>query len=266
MKKQVHIFLTAVMFYTRIPCPSWVNHSEDMLNRATIYFPLIGWLVGGFGAVVFALSNLLFPTTIALLLSMISTILLTGAFHEDGFGDVCDGFGGGWSKEKILTIMKDSRMGAYGVIGLIAILSLKYAGLVAISEQNGTFGTTLNVIMALLVAHPLSRLVAVSMIFTMDYARENDDSGKAKPVAKKLPLSDFLMACFWGLTPLSIAAVFYENFAFFLLILPLWAVQIYLKSYFNKWINGYTGDCLGATQQVAEVVIYLSFLAIWKYF
>ncbi|MDZ7878326.1 MAG: adenosylcobinamide-GDP ribazoletransferase [Saprospiraceae bacterium] len=265
MKKQFHIFLTAVMFYTRIPCPSWVNHSEEMLNRATIYFPFIGWIVGGFGALIFGVSHLVFPNSVAILLSMISTILLTGAFHEDGFGDVCDGFGGGWTKEKILTIMKDSRMGAYGVIGLLAILAMKYASIDGILSLNRPFSALFDGIIALLIAHPLSRLVAVWMIFTMEYARENDADGKAKPVAKRLPFSDFLVACFFGLAPLSMAALFYQNPCILLVVLPLFILKKYLEYYFKKWIDGYTGDCLGATQQMAEVLIYLSLLIIWKF-
>ena len=113
MKKEVQIFLTAVMFYTRIPVPSWVNHDADYLNKATKYFPLIGWIVGIIAVLVFVGANYLFNPSIAIIISMAASVLLTGAFHEDGFADVCDGFGGGWTKEKILMIMKDSRVGAY---------------------------------------------------------------------------------------------------------------------------------------------------------
>ena len=257
MKKQLHVFLTAVMFYTRIPCPSWIDHSEEILNKATIYFPFIGWIVGAFGALVFGLAQLVLPDEIAIFLSMIATILMTGAFHEDGLGDVCDGFGGGWTKEKILTIMKDSRMGAYGVIGLILILGLKFLALKAFPFF---------VIGFLLVAHPLSRWVAVWMIFTMDYARENDDDGKAKPVAKKLSSIEFVIATLFGLIPLSILAFYFKNPLLLGAILPLILLKKYLEYYFKKWIGGYTGDCLGATQQVAEVIIYLSLLMIWKLF
>jgi adenosylcobinamide-GDP ribazoletransferase len=257
MKKQLHVFLTAVMFYTRIPCPSWIDHSEDILNKATIYFPFIGWIVGAFGALIFGLAQMILPDEIAIMLSMIATILMTGAFHEDGLGDVCDGFGGGWTKEKILTIMKDSRMGAYGVIGLILILGLKFLALKAFPFF---------VIGFLLVAHPLSRWVAVWMIFTMDYARENDDDGKAKPVAKKLSFIEFIIATLFGWIPLSILAFYFKNPLLLGAILPLILLKKYLEYYFKKWIGGYTGDCLGATQQVAEVVIYLTLLVIWKLF
>ena len=92
-----------------------------------MYFPLIGWIVGGFSALIFWASSFLFPVSISIIFSMIASILVTGAFHEDGFADVCDGFGGGWTKEKILEIMKDSRVGSYGVIGMILMLGTKFA-------------------------------------------------------------------------------------------------------------------------------------------
>jgi adenosylcobinamide-GDP ribazoletransferase len=258
MKKQLNIFLTAVMFYTRIPCPSWIDHSEDLLNKATIYFPFIGWIVGAFGALIYYGTAQILPLDIAVLISMIATILMTGAFHEDGFGDVCDGFGGGWTKEKILTIMKDSRMGAYGVIGLIMILGIKFLALKSCISIS-------YVVFSLLIAHPLSRTVAVWMIFTMDYARENDADGKAKPVAQKLGFSEFMIALLFGLLPLSIGAFYEQNPFILTAILPLFLLKKYLEKYFIKWIGGYTGDCLGATQQIAEVVIYLSLLIIWKF-
>ncbi len=104
IRREIQIFFAALMFFTRIPCPTWVKHSQETLNKASRYFPLIGWIVGAIGASVFWISSLLFPPVLAVLLSMIATILLTGAFHEDGFADVCDGFGGGWTQEEILRI------------------------------------------------------------------------------------------------------------------------------------------------------------------
>src|SRR5258708_5864215 len=125
IKKEFHIFLTAVMFYTRIPCPKWVDHSSEFLNKATRYFPLIGWIVGAFCFGTYYGLQYIYPIEIAIIISMAAGILITGAFHEDGFADVCDGFGGGWTKQKILDIMKDSHIGAYGVIGLILLFLLK---------------------------------------------------------------------------------------------------------------------------------------------
>ena len=99
MKKQLHIFFTALMFYTRIPCPKNIDHNPEYLNKASRYFPLIGWIVGGISFGVYYLSAILFSSEIAVILSIIAGILTTGAFQEDGFAEVCDGFGGGWTKE-----------------------------------------------------------------------------------------------------------------------------------------------------------------------
>lgn len=254
MRRQLHIFLTAVMFYTRIPCPSWVDHDAELLNKATMYFPLIGYIVAGIGALVLYVGSMVLPISIAILLSMIATILLTGAFHEDGFADVCDAFGGGWTKDKILEIMKDSRLGTYGVIGLILMLGLKYS---AVSSFEGRWLFT-----SMILAHPLSRYVAVMIIATMNYVRENDDS-KAKPVAKVLSNVELSIAGIFAFVPYILLILSHPNtWLISLVVFPLMAVLIYLRGYFAKWIGGYTGDCLGATQQVSEVVIYLTLLGV----
>ena len=252
MKKEVQIFLTAVMFYTRIPVPSWVNHDADYLNKATKYFPLIGWIVGIIAVLVFVGANYLFNPSIAIIISMAASVLLTGAFHEDGFADVCDGFGGGWTKEKILMIMKDSRVGAYGVIGTIFILSLKFYVLASF--------TPIQIPIVLIAAHALSRWAASTFILTHEYVRENEDS-KAKPVAKKFLFAHFLIASLFGILPI----ILFKNAMAFLLIIPVYLMKVYLANYFKKWIGGYTGDCLGATQQLCEIVLYLSAFVLWKF-
>jgi adenosylcobinamide-GDP ribazoletransferase len=129
MKKELRVFFTALMFYTRIPCPKWVDHDDDYINQATRYFPFIGWIVGVICFLFLYGASLLLPVPVAVVISMLAGVFITGAFHEDGFADVCDGFGGGWTKEKILLIMKDSRVGAYGVIGLVVLLLLKASAL-----------------------------------------------------------------------------------------------------------------------------------------
>jgi adenosylcobinamide-GDP ribazoletransferase len=130
LRAHLRLLLLAVQFYTRLPVPAWVGYSDELLNKATVYFPLVGWLVGSVAAGAFMGANFLFRNTeLALLLSMVASILLTGAFHEDGFADVCDGFGGGWTPDKILAIMKDSRLGTYGVTGLGLLLAGKFLAL-----------------------------------------------------------------------------------------------------------------------------------------
>src|SRR3989442_594713 len=112
MKDQWQLLRTAIMFYTRIPVGN-MHHASDRLNNATRYLPFIGWITGGAMALVLCGAGHLAPWPVSILLSLITGIWITGAFHEDGFADMCDGFGGGWTKEKILLIMKDSRIGAF---------------------------------------------------------------------------------------------------------------------------------------------------------
>ncbi|HAR72398.1 MAG TPA: adenosylcobinamide-GDP ribazoletransferase, partial [Flavobacteriaceae bacterium] len=115
LKKEVTYFLTALMFFTRIPIPFKIPYSNEIMNQSQKYYAAIGLLVGAFNALIYTICQFILPVDIAIIITMIASVLLTGAFHEDGFTDVCDSFGGGYGKEKILTIMKDSRIGAYGV-------------------------------------------------------------------------------------------------------------------------------------------------------
>ena len=255
MKNEIRIFFTALMFYTRIPCPSWIDHSEEYINKATRYFPLIGWIVGVAAAFVVLGAHYFFPDSVCIILSLATSILITGAFHEDGFADVCDGFGGGWTKEKILDIMKDSRVGAYGVIGLALLLSLKIYTLIELMHLDIWY-----CLKAIILAHVISRFSAVTMIFTHEYSRE-DETSKIKPIAKKLTLKNFFISSIW-LFP---ALLLFQNWWILLVIVPVYFMKIYLAKYFSKWIGGYTGDCLGATQQVTEIITLLFCLALWKF-
>ncbi|AYN05005.1 adenosylcobinamide-GDP ribazoletransferase [Flavobacterium sp. 140616W15] len=264
MKKQLHIFFTALMFYTRIPCPKNIDHNPDYLNKASRYFPLIGWIVGGISFLAFYGASFLVSLFAAVIIGMIAGILTTGAFHEDGFADVCDGFGGGWTKEKILLIMKDSAIGAYGAIGVVLLFLLKFqllSELVTteiITNQKSTF----TILLLFIAGHSISRLVAISIVFTHEYSRE-DASSKSKPIAKSFSWKEVVGSFFFGLLPLLVLSYF--QYQILLVILPVFLARYFLARYFQKWIDGYTGDCLGATQQVCEVIFYLSVIAIWKF-
>ncbi|WP_394750627.1 adenosylcobinamide-GDP ribazoletransferase [Spongiimicrobium salis] len=252
MKKQIDIFFTALMFFTRIPCPKWINHNPDYLRQSSKYFPLIGILVGSIGALFFYGAALLFPKEIAILLSMVATIYTTGAFHEDGFADVCDGFGGGWTKEKILLIMKDSRLGTYGVIGILAVLALKFFALY--------HSPTALIPIVLISGHALSRFIATTLIYTHPYVRDTEDS-KAKPAAKSMSLSMLVISGIFGMLPL----LLFKNPWVFVVLIPVYLSKVFLGRKFKKWIGGQTGDCAGAVQQLSELIFYLSLIALWKF-
>lgn len=244
LQNQWRYFLTAVMFFTRVPVRFESFDNAD-LNKATRYFPLIGILVGCVGALVFWISDILLPLEIALLLSMASTVLLTGAFHEDGLADAVDGLGGGWSREQVLTIMVDSRIGSYGAIGLVFVLVTKYQ---ALSYQLSAF------IPATLVAgHALSRLCAVLVMSTQSYVKAE---GKAKPLATELNITELTVATFFGLAPMA-----FLQFKFLAALVPVAIVWLWFSAKMRSRIGGYTGDCLGAMQQLTEVAFYVGLLA-----
>jgi adenosylcobinamide-GDP ribazoletransferase len=260
MKNEIKIFLTALMFYTRIPCPSFVDHDPDYINKATRYFPLIGWIVGGISFLFYWLSCFLFDTNIAVVISLIAGVLTTGAFHEDGLADVFDGFGGGWTKEKILDIMKDSRVGAYGAIAIVFLLLLKYIGLNNLVATKQF--TNIQILILFITYHSLARLAAINIVFTSTYSRD-DETSKVKPIAKTNSYKEIVGAYFFGLLPL--AFLTYFNIKFLIVLLPLLLLVFFSRRYFIKWIGGYTGDCLGAVEQMAELIIILTFVALCKF-
>lgn len=241
---QFNIFRTALMFYTRIPVGNINNYESSMLSKSTRYFPIIGLIVGALTAGVYWLLSLILPNAIALLLSMAFSVYLTGAFHEDGFADFCDGFGGGYTKEKVLTIMKDSRIGTYGTVGLAFVLATKFIALNEISPI---------IIMATLIAgHTLSRLIPVILLYTSSYVRE-DATSKSKPIGHKDSVGAFIFSILTGLIPFIWLSV--NTIIIFTVAITI--VTIIFRRYITKKIGGYTGDVLGALQQISEVVFYL---------
>lgn len=245
----LNIFLTALMFYTRIPIRREIDYSPENLNKATRFFPFIGLIVGGIGALVFWSTSFLLPTLVAVILSTAATVYTTGAFHEDGFADFCDGFGGGYSKERIITIMKDSRIGTYGAAGLLLILLTKIFTLFSIDTKQ--------IPLTILAAHGLSRVMPVLIIFTTNYVLDNETS-KIKPIGKKGSVTDLISAIIFG----SVMLIFFPWFYAATIVPTLLIITFIFRKYINRKIGGYTGDCLGALQQISEVVFYLKVLII----
>ena len=245
------------MFYTRIPIPKETAYSDDLLNESRTYFPAIGIIVGSFGALCFLLSAHFLPLSIAIALSMTSTILITGAFHEDGFADSCDGLGGGWSSEQVLIIMKDSRLGTYGCIGLISIIGIKYLALFELAQLN------LFLFCALLIySHTLSRTCASAIIEYYDYVQDVQQS-KVKPITdRRLSSQQKKLSLLITIVPAILLACSNFDLIGSLILSCLLAgfISWSWANYCKRRINGYTGDTLGATQQLSEISIYLVFL------
>lgn len=245
LRSELEYFFGAVRFFTRLPVPAWVGHSPEALNHSARYFPLVGLVVGLIGALVFAFASFFLPKTLAVLLAMAATVLVTGAFHEDGWADMVDGFGGGWTRERTLEIMKDSRIGSYGTIALVLLLLAKFMALVELDM--------LLIAPALIAGHALSRLCATSLLHFLDYAREE---GKAKPLATRIGNGELALAAVFGL----IALPMLPPLSALVGVVFAAVATLFLARKFHHRLGGYTGDCLGATQQLAEVAFYLGLL------
>lgn len=245
---QLKLFLLALGFYTRLPVPPMPDYRQ--LPQSTVCLPLIGWLVGGITALSFYFADFLWPQTTAVILALIAGIFLTGAFHEDGFADVCDGFGGGWGKQRVLEIMKDSHIGVYGFLGLLLIFLLKISLLAAMPADI--------VPLVLLSGHSISRLPPLLLMRRYSYARIGDS--KAAAAVYQPNRNELIFATGMALLPMALLPALC-----LLAILPVLLVTLYLGRYFYRIIGGYTGDCLGASQQVAETVFYLAVSALWTF-
>ena len=247
LQREINLFFIALTFLTRLPAPKSLVFASDSLNASARYYPLIGIVVGVITAVCYWVFSLVFTAQLSVLLSMVAGVLVTGAFHEDGFADCCDGFGGGWDKLQVLTIMKDSRVGVYGVVGIGLLLAVKFFALVAFPGDL--------IVFVLILAHCLSRLVSVSLLYDSDYV-QLDTLSKVKPVAKELPAGALLFAIVSS-APLMLGLSLTQSIVLIVcLLLFRWQAARYLV----KRIGGYTGDCLGAVQQLSEVLVYLVLL------
>jgi adenosylcobinamide-GDP ribazoletransferase len=256
MLQQLRLFFTAVQFFTRLPVPAWVGHSAQQLDQSARYFPATGLLVGAIAATVLWLTSAVLPLALAVALSMAASILVTGAFHEDGLSDFVDGMGGGYTPEKVLAIMKDSHTGAYGVIALVLALLLKYQALLALCSSH----SPVFVCAALISAHAVSRLMAVSIMFSHSYVR-HDDSARAKPAAQSLSPASYAIALLTGaLALLLLLAAGAGSGSLLLAVACAFLLRIYLALLMLKKIGGYTGDCLGAVQQLSEIAFYSGLL------
>jgi len=230
-----------------------VGFQLEWLQQSTRYFPLVGWIVAWITALVYVVAVQFWPQPVAVVLSTAAGIWLTGAFHEDGFADVCDGLGGSALRERALEIMRDSRLGAYGVIGIVLLLATKIVTLNALLPWQ--------LLAALGMAHPLSRWLATCLIWRMQYVREE---GRAKPMAQHMRSGEFFLATCFAVVPVALCTwlglMSWQRIAAGLACAALAAA--WLARLFSRRLGGYTGDCLGAVQQLSEAAFYLGALAV----
>ena len=256
----VRHYLLAVQFFTRIPVTGrlaeWVGYSPALLRASAAHFPGVGWLVAAVAAGVYAALQLaLGPQPLAPLVAAtfctIATVLLTGGFHEDGLADVADGLGGSHERERALDIMKDSRIGAYGAMALVLALLAK----VSLLALLGTHGLGV-VLAALLGAHVLSRFWPLLLVRWLAHVGDTARS-KSKPLAEQISGAALVAAGLWCFAPL--ALVWQAQSALFLIVSVVCSAvgAAHMARRFAHRLQGFTGDCLGAVQQVSEIFFYL---------
>ncbi|MEP6963957.1 MAG: adenosylcobinamide-GDP ribazoletransferase [Polaromonas sp.] len=272
MTQFIRQYLLAVQFFTRIPITGrladWVGFSPELLRASAAHFPGVGVVVGAVAAAVFALLQAALPDTsftalVAAVFSTIATVLLTGGFHEDGLADVADGLGGSYDRERALDIMKDSRVGAFGAMALVLALLCKVALLALLGSVEGLpvalEASPFNgwyVCAALWTGHIVSRGLPLVMIRRLAHVGDTAKS-KSKPLADQISSAGLLIAFFWCFAALALSSLGLN--AINLIVGCSFAVLALLAMLrlFKRRLQGFTGDCLGATQQVCEIAFYL---------
>jgi adenosylcobinamide-GDP ribazoletransferase len=238
-----HDLLSAIQFLTRIPVPS-PPYDAHSLSRAVKFFPLVGLLIGALAAL---LSHLLIPhlpRTTAALLTLTFLVLITGCFHEDALADTADGFGGGWNREQILVILKDSRIGAYGATALALSLLARLALISTIPVERLTA--------YLIAAHVLCRWTTLPLSHFLPDAR-SEAQGQGSRIAQLTTRGTFI---FGTLFAFAIAAIALRLQAIAPIAAAI-AISAISGLYYRSRIGGVTGDCFGATNQLTEIAIYL---------
>lgn len=284
LRHELRLLLTAVQFFTRLPVPAWVGWSAAQAAASVRYLPAVGWAVGALFGTVLLLALALWPAPLAVGLALWAGLWFTGAFHEDGFADCCDALGGHLPPERALAVMKDSRVGAYAVIGLIVLLGLKAAAWVTLLAQApplpgwhlagvagavgpaGTAGllATAGGILGLAIAsHALSRLAPLVVMARLDYVRPEGSGSKSQPLASQRPGAGALAwAALWALAPLAaLPALGWPLSNGVAAGLGAAGVMALAVVWLRRRLGGYVGDTLGAVQQATELAFLLGMCA-----
>jgi adenosylcobinamide-GDP ribazoletransferase len=255
--RELRLFLLALQFLTRVPVPAWVGFDDALMRRAVRHFPLVGALVGTFGAGIALAAGRLWPPTVAAALGVAGTVWLTAALHEDGLADTFDALLGAASREKALVIMKDSRIGTYGAVALGLSLLLRVL-LLAESMAHGPWAC----MSAWIASHAAGRSVAVMLMYTLPYA---GDEGRAKTRAlnRDVRASDVAWAAAVGLLAVTIAASRQSMPAFVVTAccLSMLTLFVLMRAWLGHRLGGHTGDTLGATEQLGEIGLLLAITA-----
>lgn len=247
---ELRAFALALQFLTRLPLPGANTCSAQHIAASVRYYPLVGALIGGLCAAVFWLADLWLPGLLAVLLSVAAGLAATGALHEDGLADTFDGIGASADRNRVLQVMRDSRMGTYGAVALVMALALKTAALASMAP--------IAVCLALVAGHGLSRLSSIVVMQTSTYVRE---TGAATPLAKPIGLLGWFITLVTGIV-LAVGLLWLLSPVTAIIALAgLVAGHVLMRLCFERKLGGYTGDTLGAVQQASEIGLYLGVCA-----
>jgi adenosylcobinamide-GDP ribazoletransferase len=245
IRREGAIFFAAWGYFTRLPVPRWGGYEHAHFKQVMRWFPAMGFIVGACGAAVTLAALLWWSVPVAVICGMATTLLVTGALHEDGLADTLDGCGGGTTREDKLRIMKDSRLGSFGAIGISLALLLKFSLLTELAVMPPA-----SFALVLIAAHSVSRLAAMAQMIGLDYAREE---GKSMALTARMGKGSWAFAVLCGLFPCFFLP--HAQLATALLLLIFFTLAA--TRYAFKHLGGYTGDTLGATQQFSELAFYL---------
>lgn len=246
----------ALIFFTRLPFWRIYQPPKEAYRAVVEYWPLTGWLTGGTMAATLYFGSMIMPQSVAVISAILVRILITGALHEDGLTDFIDGFGGGGNnRQRILDIMKDSRIGTYGVLGIVFYLLLLLYLLSSLPVPIATI--------TIFAADPYAKMIAGQIIEMMPYARNEEDS-KAKNVYRKFKIGAGISLAFQGLLPLSLFFYFTKGIIDWHLVVFIPCIVMYtLYMLIWKRLRGYTGDCCGALFLIVELSMYATVALVW---
>jgi adenosylcobinamide-GDP ribazoletransferase len=240
----------AFIFFTRLPFWRLYQPPVESYKSVVEYWPLTGWLTGGLMAATLWVGSMYLPYMLAVLLAIIVRLLVTGALHEDGLADFLDGFGGGGSdRERILSIMKDSHIGTFGVLGLILYMMMLFVSLCSMTPKMAT--------LAILVATPYARMLTAQLVMMMPYARREEEA-KAKMIYRKINWLSGISLAIQGLLPM-VVFLWWSGINWEMVIFAPCIALYFLYLFIWNRLRGYTGDCCGAVCLIVELTTLLFF-------
>jgi adenosylcobinamide-GDP ribazoletransferase len=243
MREIANSFLVATQFLTRLPVTPH-GFSAERLRASTVFFPLVGLLIGAGGVLLHLMLSPFVNASVVAVVILMYLVAVTGGLHEDGLADAADGFGGGWGREQILSIMRDSRIGSFGAIALVLGLLGRFVFLANLPAQRFSG--------YLLAGQVLSRWTTLPLAYVLPSARAGD--GQGGPIAQRIGAGSLVLGT---MLSLGITAIFLKLRALWLLLVAL-GIVVLTGAYYWRRIGGVTGDCFGATIEITELAVYFS--------